>query len=192
MTPRIEPLGRDEAGRAAAESGVPEEMTRLSIFQVLLRQPKLAKPFNDLLMAILFKGSLPVRLRELVIMRTGWVTGSVYEWTQHWSIAQTLGVEAESLLAVRDWPDNAVPGFDEAEHAALRAVDDVAATGEISPQTWGELREALPEESLRVELAMLVTTYSAVSSLLRSLEVPLEEGVDPWPPDGRAPTRRVR
>jgi hypothetical protein len=25
------------------------------------------------------------------------------------------------------------------------------------------------------------------SSLLRSLEVPLEEGVQPWPPDGRAP-----
>lgn len=187
MTGRVEPLGVDEARRVAAESGIPEEMARLSIFQVLLRQPGLAKPLNDLLLGILFRGSLPVRLRELVIMRTGWVTGSVYEWTQHWAIAQTLGVEAESLLAVRDWPESAGSAFDEAERAALGAVDDVAATGEISEATWAQLRRALPAESDQVELVMLVTTYSAVSALLRSLEVPLEEGVDPWPPDGRGP-----
>jgi hypothetical protein len=27
-----------------------------------------------------------------------------------------------------------------------------------------------------------------ISSLLRSLEIPLEDGVEAWPPDGRQPT----
>lgn len=43
-------------------------------------------------------------MRELVIMRIGWVTGSVYEWTQHWGVATALGVDQADLLAVRDWP----------------------------------------------------------------------------------------
>jgi hypothetical protein len=39
---------------------------------------------------MLWHGKLDPRLRELVIMRIGWLTASDYEWTQHWRVAQGL------------------------------------------------------------------------------------------------------
>ena len=52
---------------------------------------------------MLWHGALDSRLRELVIMRIGWLTACDYEWTQHWRVASGLGVPAEDLLGVRDW-----------------------------------------------------------------------------------------
>jgi alkylhydroperoxidase family enzyme len=68
---------------------------------VLLNHPTLARAINDLLATMLWHGRLAPRLRELVIMRIGWVTACDYEWTQHWRVACGLGVPAGDLLAVR-------------------------------------------------------------------------------------------
>ena len=37
------------------------------------------------------------------------------------------------------------------------------------------------------ELVAAIGNWRMFSALLRSLDVPLEDGVDPWPPDGIAP-----
>src|SRR5690242_12759306 len=100
---RVPRLPLHEATVAADEAGVPDYMAELAIFQVLLNHPKLAGAFNDLLATMLWRGTLDSRLRELVIMRIGWLTASDYEWAQHWRVAQGLGVSADDLLGVRDW-----------------------------------------------------------------------------------------
>jgi alkylhydroperoxidase family enzyme len=184
--PRIAPLGADEAAAAAEACGVPERMARLCIFQVLLRHPRLARAVNDLLWTMLADGRLPVRLRELAIMRIGWTTGSVYEWTQHWTIAKLLGVPEEDLLATRDW--RAHEAFGPAERAVLQAVDDVVEGGTIRPETWRACAAELGDDpAVLIELVGVIGAWRMVSSLLRSLEVPLEPGTAPWPPDGRTP-----
>ena len=38
-----------------------------------------------------------------------------------------------------------------------------------------------------VELVAVIGAWSMVSTLVRSLDIPLEEGVVAWPPDGTAP-----
>jgi hypothetical protein len=38
-----------------------------------------------------------------------------------------------------------------------------------------------------VELVVAIGNWTLVARLLPSLEVPLEDGVEPWPPDGRTP-----
>ena len=38
-----------------------------------------------------------------------------------------------------------------------------------------------------VELVTAIGTWHMISTFLRSLEIPLEEGVAAWPPDGQAP-----
>jgi len=92
---RVPRLPVDEAKAAADEAGVPDYMAELAIFQVLLNHPRLACAVNDLLATMLWRGTLDPRLRELVIMRIGWLTASDYEWTQHWRVAQGLGVSAD-------------------------------------------------------------------------------------------------
>lgn len=182
---RVEPLSLEAARKAAAEVGVPEAFAELNIFRVLLRRPRTAKGLADLLVSMLFQGSLPDRLRELVIMRIGWVTGSDYEWTQHWSIAQErFGLAPDDLLAVRDWRDS--DRFGPADRAVLAATDETLDTGTLSSETCARCREHLDGDAL-VELVAAVGAWRLVSQLTRSLAIPLEDGIGSWPPDGARP-----
>ncbi len=70
-------------------------MAKLSVFRIALRQPESPLALNGMLTALLWNGVLDARLRELIIMRIGWRTGSEYEWTQHWRVARLLGVPEE-------------------------------------------------------------------------------------------------
>ncbi len=180
--PRIQPLPIEDARQVALEMEVPEAIAELNVFRVLLRRPKLAKRVNDLLMVQLFGAELDTRLRELIIMRLGWSTGSVYEWTQHWRVALQLGVEEADLLAVRDW--RAHSHWADVDRAILAATDETLADGAISPETWAECAKHLPSDAEQLELVAAIGTWRMISSILRSLEVPLEDGVAPWPPDG--------
>lgn len=182
---RIPRLSAEDARAAAEAAGVPAMMADLSVFQVLLRNPKVAKVLQDMLTALLWQGELDGRLRELVIMRLGWVTGSVYEWTQHWRVATGMGISADDLVGVRDWRSYA--GFGPAERAVLAATDETLETGTISAATWTECERHVGGPTELIELVVAIGNWRLFSSLLRSLEVPLEGGVDPWPPDGRAP-----
>jgi alkylhydroperoxidase family enzyme len=183
---RIERLPIADAKEAAGAAGVPDYMADLSVFRVLLRRPGLARAVHDLLSALLWDARLDARLRELVIMRIGWVTGSTYEWTQHWRVATGLGVTERDLLAVRDWQGH--DRFGPVERAVLAATDETLASGAVSEATWDACVEQLGgDDAVLVELAASIGTWSMISSMLRTLDVPLEDGVEPWPPDGARP-----
>lgn len=185
-TPRLPMLGLDEARRRAAERKIPEAMAELSVFRIALHQPGVADGLNTMLRELLWQGTLDPRLRELIIMRIGWATRSVYEWTQHWRVARLLGVPEHDLLAVRDW--RAAQCFGPRERAVLAATDETLLDGEISDETWLVCRSALGDDpALLVELVAAIGNWCLFSALLRSLQVPLEADVEPWPPDGCAP-----
>jgi alkylhydroperoxidase family enzyme len=138
-----------------------------------------------MLTTLLWNGTLDARLRELVIMRIGWKTGSVYEWTQHWRVATQLGIDADDIVAVRDWQTSDRLG--PAERAVLAATDETLDTGTISDATWSACVQHVGGEAQLIELVVAIGNWRLFSSLLRSLRVPLEDGIDPWPPDGASP-----
>ena len=183
--PRIPLLAPDDALAAAESVKVAPAFAELSVFRVLLNQPGVAKAVQDLLVTLLFRGKLDGRLRELVIMRLGWATGSVYEWTQHWRVATEMEIPEEDLLAVRDW--RSASGLSEADRAVLAATDETLADGAISPETWALCERHVGGREELVELVAAIGCWRMISSVLRSLEVPLEDGVAPWPPDGATP-----
>lgn len=184
-SPRVPMLPMEESKKRALEHELPEAIAELSVFRVLLQHPPVAKRVNDLLLTLLFGGKLDKRLRELIIMRIGWATGSVYEWTQHWRIARQLEVSEADLLAVRDWRTH--DHWSEADRAILAATDETLEDGAISASTWAACAKALPSIEEQLELVAAVGTWRLISALLKSLEIPLEDGVAPWPPDGAQP-----
>jgi alkylhydroperoxidase family enzyme len=170
----------------AAESvGLPRSFHHLNVFRLLLHTPRLAKVMSSLLVSQLKDSVLDDRLREFVIMRIGWRTGSVYEWTQHWGISVRLGMSEDELLAVRDWRDAGPDVLDERARAVLRATDDVLDGGAVLPDTLAECERVLGDPAQVVALLMAIVTWRSISELLRSLDVPLEAGIEAWPPDGR-------
>ena len=184
--PRVPLLSAEDARVAAEEVGLPQALAELNVFRVLLHQPVAAKALSDLLLALLFRGRLDDRLRELVIMRIGWATGSDYEWTQHWRIArEQFGCSAEDLLALRDWQRS--DHFGPAERAVLAATDETLETGTLSAETWAACEAHVGGDVERVELVAAIGVWRLVSQLTRSIEIPLEDGVASWPPDGEGP-----
>jgi alkylhydroperoxidase family enzyme len=187
-TAKVETLSIEESVQRAEEVGILPQLAELNIFRTLLRHPKLAKVVNDLLMMLLSDGNqLDPRLRELVIMRIGWVTSCDYEWTQHWPIAKMFGLSEEELLAVRNWQD--AQCLNAADKAVLAATDDTLQHGRILDATWQQCLAALEQPEILLELCVAIGAWRLVSQLARSTGVELEEGVESWPPDGQLATQ---
>ena len=181
--PRVPLLAKEEARIIGKEAGVPSTMAGLNVFRILLRHPTLAGVVAQQLAMLLYRGNkLDDRLRELIIMRIGWRTGAMYEWTQHWPIALRVGLTEEEILAVRD-PDNATC-LGAAERSVISATDDVLNKGSITNESWQACAGFLKTHEERLELVAAICNWNTFSILLKSLNIPLEEGTEAWPPDG--------
>jgi 4-carboxymuconolactone decarboxylase len=175
----------EAASAAASEVGLVPAFAELNIFRALLHRPTTAKALADLLVSLLFRGELDDRLRELLILRIGWVTGSDYEWTQHWTIAlERFGCTEADLLAVRSWRES--EHFGEHEKTILEAVDELLETGDLGTGLFERCLD-LYGRNATIELVTAVGTWRLVSKLTKALAVPLEDGVVSWPPDGTQP-----
>ena len=98
---RIELVTLERSVQLTEQLGIPAILADRNIFRLLLRRPTLAKAVNELLYSLLYGAALDDRLRELVIMRIAWVSGSDYEWTQHYGVAvRAFGCTEEDLAAV--------------------------------------------------------------------------------------------
>lgn len=181
----IELLDEQSAKEVAAQAGIPEYMATLSIFQALLKEPIYAKNLNDLLTSLIFKSNISHRLRELIIMRVAWLTSSVYEWTQHYKIALSFGVSEQDILGVRD-PDN-YDSYSAAEKVALQGAQEFVTQGEITATTMALLRNHYPDDKELIDLVASIAAWAMVAGLLKSFNIPLEPGVEGWPPDGISP-----
>ena len=183
---RIAPLPVEEAVARGSQVRIHPDLARLEVMRVLLHHPPLAKAIQTLLIMLLYKGRiLDERLRELVIMRIAWRTASLYEWTQHWRVARELAMGEADILGVRNWQDFA--GYGAPERAVLAAVDETLDTGAVSPGTMAACLDILGSPAEALELVAAIGNWRMFSQLLRSLQIPLEEGVEAWPPDGAVP-----
>ena len=182
---RIPLLSPEETARVAEEQGIKPAQSSRNVYRLLLRRPRMAVAMRDLLNRLLFRSVLDDRLRELAILRIGWVTDADYEWSQHWTIAiENFDLDPVDLLAVREWRDS--DRFDVLDRAVLAATDETLAEGRVGDSTWAILKEKLDEEAC-IDLLLVIGAWQMVSTLLRSSQMPLAPGAESWPPDGRGP-----
>jgi 4-carboxymuconolactone decarboxylase len=172
-TPRLAPLPSAEWDEVlsrllSTSPGGPEEP--MYIFTTLAHQPELFRRWLGFGGALL-SGRLPGRLRELVILRTAYRFDGRYEWAHHIELGRAQGITAEETVALGG--DLSAVEWDQFERAALTAVDETADEGAVSDHTWAVLSGGLDSAKL-VELLMLIGHYLMLSTVLRSLRVPLE------------------
>ena len=103
MTSRVPMVSLERARELGEAMGLPARRTQSEAFRVVANNPGVARVAFSQLLQLLENNRFDTRLRELMIMRIAWVTGSAYEWTQHWRVATTAGLSPEVILAVRDW-----------------------------------------------------------------------------------------
>lgn len=110
--------------------------------------------------------TLEPRVRELLILRVAWRTGSGYEWNQHHRMGGDEGLSQAQLAAVPEGP--ADPVWTRDERALLSAVDEMIDRFEVTDQTWGVLAESFSPAQL-FELLFVVGGYLALAAVLNSI-----------------------
>ena len=174
-SPRIHPLppgDRDAESRlliASIGSGATD-----NTFNTLVRHPNLLRQWMPFTVALAVTGLLSPRLREIAILRTGWLCRAEYEWGQHTVLARRVGISDEEIIRVKRGPE--AEGWTELEAAVVRAADELHSHACITDETWAVLAAHLDERQL-IEVPMLVGQYHIVSFTLNTLGIQREPGL---------------
>jgi alkylhydroperoxidase family enzyme len=118
--------------------------------------------------------ALPPRERELLILRTGWLCHSEYEWGQHVVIGKKAGLTETEIARIKEGPDAA--GWDPFDATLLRAADELHKDAFLSDATWGSLSKKYTTEQL-MDVVFAVGQYTLVSMSLNTFGVQLDKGV---------------
>jgi alkylhydroperoxidase family enzyme len=177
--PRIAPLAPaeipkqvwDEMAGLYSGVGLPPPTRLDALHATLARSPELMRAHMELAV-YLFRGKLPVRDRELAILRTAWLTRTPFEWGEHVKVIKRLagGTTAE-IERIR--VGSTAPGWSDHERAVLRGAEELHANAMIGDATWAELARSWDDAQL-LEFPILVGKYTSVAFLLNSLRTRLE------------------
>ncbi len=176
--PRIPPIADVELNGEQAELLKTISDARsgrvLNIFRTLANAPKAAQGFLAWGNYVLSKrNDLPAREREIVILRTGFLCKSGYEWTQHVAIGLRAGLTDAEVARIKKGAD--APGWSAAEAALLRASDELHKDQFISDATWKALSQHFTQKQC-MDVVFTVGQYTQVSMILNSFGVQLDEG----------------
>ena len=180
--PRIEPVDLDRLDadqRAALAPFLDTDVGRvgggrvLNIFRTLAHAPRALTAFLGWGSYILSKrNTLSARDRELVILRTGYMCRSGYEWTQHKRIGLECELTETEIERIKAGPDS--DGWSAIDRAMLRAVDELVADHFVTDATWAAL--APLGDKGRMDLVFTVGQYTQVSMILNSFGIQVEAG----------------
>ena len=175
--PRLLPVHDPAPEVAELLAGMPHRHGKpLNVFATLAHHPRLLKRMNVFGGLFLAHSTIPLREREIVILRAAWRAGCVYEFGQHTLIGKDAGLTADEISGLgggpHDWspPDRLLVGVADQIHARAR-LDDA---------TWTKLHDAYGDISA-IELVFLAGFYRMLAGFLTTVGVEAEEGVPGWP-----------
>lgn len=181
-TPRVAPLAPEEWPEAHKPllQSVYESGQVYNNIGTLARHPEAF----DRVMAwgehVMKRSTLEPREREIIILRTGWLSRSQYVWEQHRVIGLRDGLSSVEIDAIAEGSKNVA--WSEGDRSLLHAAEELFEDSFISDDTWAAL---ISDHSLQqlMDIVFAAGTYSMMASLLNSLGVQLDESFDATNPE---------
>ena len=175
-TPRIAPLPLAEwdselRARFERPGGLGQI---LNVMRTLANHPGLFRRWVVFANHFLFKSTLTVRAREIVILRSGWLAGCAYEWGQHVKIATAdAGFGEAEFAALAEGAPSRL--WAPAEAALLRAADALFLDAFVDDVTWQMLVAHYDERQI-LDVIFMVSNYLTLAMGLNAFGVQLDEG----------------
>jgi len=175
--------GDDEYAAVGALFGIPgEDVPRagsghirdplnFEILGVLARHPKMARVFLSYNGFLLQRSELPLRLRELAVLRLAHVRRSAFFWGEHVRLAMNGGMTEEDITRLASGNNE----FDGVDRLVLEATDEMLADGRARPATWQRLVEQLGTHQA-MELIFAVGTYAMLAMACDTWAMPPPPG----------------
>jgi len=148
-----------------------QHMPILNLFKVMGNCPYIGRNFIRLGSSILREEELSPKLRELAILRVGYLAQAEYEFTKHVVIGQEAGVTKEQIGVIPEWATST--RFNDEERAILRYTDEVAQNIRVEDNTFAELRNFLNEPAI-VKLTTTIGYYGMACRIMVALQIELE------------------
>jgi len=143
----------------------------LNLYRILPHAPATARGFLGLGLAILKQSSLEPRLRELVILRVGGLSGASYEIHQHRRVAASVGLGADKIgAALQERDETCLTHF---EQQVMRFTDSVVWQVKAPAHLYAPVADKLGPAGI-CDLLHTIGFYMLVSRFLENLEVDIE------------------
>lgn len=154
-----------------------------NMFRVMAHRPEIFATMQAHFAAVLNTGTVPTRLKELIIVRTSQVNQTPYCLASHTKLARGLGWTDEQLAGLANWPQRT--DFTPAEKAALRLAETVTRDAHaLTDEQFAELRSHYSEGEI-VELLCAIGLFNYFNRFNDALRMeptrPGEGGCAPVP-----------
>jgi 4-carboxymuconolactone decarboxylase len=176
--PRIKPLAYEAADEATRKAwnelrprpGGPTQNPGVEhdLYRISMHHPELHRAQQPFIQFVKTSATLPLRHRELAIMRSAWLGGVDDQWVNHTKIGIESGLTAEEVDRIARGPD--APGWSPEDAAVLRGVDELHARCRIGDATWAALAKQYDEKQL-LEFLALVGNYVTLSYVQNSVGI---------------------
>ena len=148
----------------------------LNVFRSLLNSPKAADAVAPLGEYLRYHSSIDPAARETAILSVARETGTKYEWAQHESEARRAGVSEAVIESIRS--GRGPMGIPAKEGVFVQAARELVRDGTMTDRTFQAIEHLLgPEQT--IDLIVLVGYYSLLGMVLKTLDVELDEGLEP-------------
>ena len=165
----IEPEDHPELEPIIAKIRSGRRGTLINVYKLLLHSPGIAEVWLDLINAVRWKVDLDGRLREIVIIRVGYLNRCSYVVKQHVPLhSAPEGLTQEECDALADWRASNL--FNARERASLAFTDASTREVEIPDDVFEELQRHFNERQI-VELSVLVGTYNMHTRMCQALKI---------------------
>ena len=140
-----------------------------NMFRVMAHRPEIFATMQAHFAAVLNTGTVSVKLKELIIVRTSQVNETPYCLASHTRLARNLGWSDEQLSHLADWPQRA--DFTPAEKAALRLAETVTRNANaVSDEQFAELQSFYSEGEI-VELLCAIGLFNYFNRFNNALKM---------------------
>ena len=180
-SPRIE---RIQKPYSAAEAAILVPRARngnvLGVWSTCANSPALCNAWLEFTDYLLQESTLPIRDRELLILRIGYLNQGAYEWAAHRGLALSVGISEQELRAITIGSTD--PRWSEWDASLLSAAEELHQNALVSDETWAELSTRYTTRQM-METVFTVGQYNMVAMYLNSLGVQFEEDWIGYPID---------
>jgi uncharacterized peroxidase-related enzyme len=140
-----------------------------NMFRTMAHRPQIFETMIAHFEAVLQTGTVPLKLKELVIVRTSQLNECEYCLGSHTQIAQKLGWSREQLDHLAEFEDRS--DFTSAEKAALRLAEQMTLdSNHLSDELFDDLRSHFDEGEI-VELMCAIGLFNYFNRFNNALQI---------------------
>jgi len=141
------------------------------VLKTFAQHPALTHPFLDFNLHLLTTSTLPVRLRQIAILRVAWEKRVRYMWASHIRMSLSLGLTGADIEAVKSGA--ASPHWSDFERVIIRVTDQSLAQSDLDDELWDAVSTGFNRQQI-MDLLFTIGAYVLLALVFNATRIQRE------------------